>query len=247
MLHTLGMYVVETKMILRLELELLNHNWGCSVVMIINLAVSYSGLIRYLSASNNTEWKIGRLEFQRETTRTSNTRKATVKSNLVAQSLQPPRGSPTSKVNRPSRNGALFRSFIRFYHPWTDPLGPSKLTEQRRRWALLAELTPYGLFIRIRISPSSHLSLMFPRQFRPQFSLLCRLMPYFYPSSKPERLREKLQEHILTNRATSFMLDNMLNKDWRRPQYYPEDIYEPYHQRTGVPWDYGLHKRKFFP
>ncbi|KAA0193613.1 Ribosomal protein L35 mitochondrial [Fasciolopsis buskii] len=64
---------------------------------------------------------------------------------------------------------------------------------------------------------------------------------------KPERLREKLQEHILTNRATSFMLDNMLNKDWRRPQYYPEDIYEPYHQRTGVPWDYGLHKRKFFP
>lgn len=59
--------------------------------------------------------------------------------------------------------------------------------------------------------------------------------------------REKLQEHILTNRATSFLLDNMLNATHRNPKYYPEDIYEPYHKRTGVPWDYKLRKPKFFP
>ncbi|CAH8480624.1 unnamed protein product [Heterobilharzia americana] len=54
-------------------------------------------------------------------------------------------------------------------------------------------------------------------------------------------------EHILTSRATSFLLDNMLNKQWQKPKYYPNDIYEPYHKRTGVPWDYGLRKPKFFP
>ncbi|CAH8472193.1 unnamed protein product [Heterobilharzia americana] len=31
-------------------------------------------------------------------------------------------------------------------------------------------------------------------------------------------------EHILTSRATSFLLDNMLNKQWQKPKYYPNDI-----------------------
>uniref|UniRef100_A0A0R3T9R8 39S ribosomal protein L35, mitochondrial n=1 Tax=Rodentolepis nana TaxID=102285 RepID=A0A0R3T9R8_RODNA len=57
----------------------------------------------------------------------------------------------------------------------------------------------------------------------------------------------KMDEHILTSRAMSFALDNMLNKDWRKPKYYPEDIYEPYHCRTGVPWDYASYKRRFYP
>ncbi|BHF71584.1 Arachidonate 5-lipoxygenase [Sparganum proliferum] len=57
----------------------------------------------------------------------------------------------------------------------------------------------------------------------------------------------KKDEHILTNRATSFLVDNLMSRYWRRPQFYPEDIYEPYHKRTGVPWDYELHKRRFYP
>ncbi|CDS43232.2 Ribosomal protein L35 mitochondrial [Echinococcus multilocularis] len=57
----------------------------------------------------------------------------------------------------------------------------------------------------------------------------------------------KKDEHILTSRAMSFALDNLLNKEWRRPKFFPEDIYEPYHRRTGVPWDYELHKRRFYP
>ncbi|CAH8564503.1 unnamed protein product [Dicrocoelium dendriticum] len=64
---------------------------------------------------------------------------------------------------------------------------------------------------------------------------------------RTEAVREKLSDHLLTNRATSFLLNNMLNDHWRKPQYYPDDIYEPYHQRTGVPWGYVLRKRKFFP
>ncbi|KAF8571526.1 hypothetical protein P879_01535 [Paragonimus westermani] len=64
---------------------------------------------------------------------------------------------------------------------------------------------------------------------------------------KSESIRRKLDDHILTNRATSFLLDNMLNRHWRRPRYYPDDIYEPYHKRTGVPWDYAQRKPKFFP
>ncbi|VDL93931.1 unnamed protein product [Schistocephalus solidus] len=43
----------------------------------------------------------------------------------------------------------------------------------------------------------------------------------------------KKDEHILTNRATSFLVDNLVNRYWRRPQFYPQDIYEPYHKRTG--------------
>ncbi|CAL8107604.1 unnamed protein product [Calicophoron daubneyi] len=64
---------------------------------------------------------------------------------------------------------------------------------------------------------------------------------------RSEAARAKLGEHILTNRATSFLLDNLVNAEWRRPKYYPEDIYEPYHKRTGVPWGYALRKPKFFP
>ncbi|TGZ71991.1 hypothetical protein CRM22_002340 [Opisthorchis felineus] len=64
---------------------------------------------------------------------------------------------------------------------------------------------------------------------------------------RSDTTRDKLQEHILTNRATSFLLNNMLNRQWRAPRYYPEDIYEPYHKRTGVPWSYVQRKPKFFP
>ncbi|CAH8454883.1 unnamed protein product [Schistosoma curassoni] len=58
---------------------------------------------------------------------------------------------------------------------------------------------------------------------------------------------DRRSEHILTNRATTFLINNLLNRQWRTPKYYPNDIYEPYHQRTGVPWDYRLRKPKFFP
>ncbi|CAH8447890.1 unnamed protein product [Schistosoma turkestanicum] len=68
---------------------------------------------------------------------------------------------------------------------------------------------------------------------------------HLYRRSESELNRRS--EHILTNRATSFLMDNMLNRQWRKPKYYPNDIYEPYHKRTGVPWDYRLRKPKFFP
>lgn len=62
---------------------------------------------------------------------------------------------------------------------------------------------------------------------------------------KPAWLREQLREHVVTGRAVSYMLDNMVSDFWRKPKYYPDDIYEPYHQRTGVPW--GYQKKKFYP
>ncbi|EUB59237.1 39S ribosomal protein L35 [Echinococcus granulosus] len=71
-------------------------------------------------------------------------------------------------------------------------------------------------------------------------------MLLFFDRKNPWVVAKK-DEHILTSRAMSFALDNLLNKEWRRPKFFPEDIYEPYHRRTGVPWDYELHKRRFYP
>ncbi|KAL3313783.1 mitochondrial 54S ribosomal protein YmL35 [Cichlidogyrus casuarinus] len=64
---------------------------------------------------------------------------------------------------------------------------------------------------------------------------------------KSDRHRVKLGEHIITNWPVSYLLDNMTNEHFRRPRYYPDDIYEPYHTRTGVPYDHATKKRKFYP
>lgn len=73
------------------------------------------------------------------------------------------------------------------------------------------------------------------------------IFPFTLLHRRSESELDRRSEHILTNRATTFLINNLLNRQWRTPKYYPNDIYEPYHQRTGVPWDYRLRKPKFFP
>ncbi|KAG5895710.1 hypothetical protein JTB14_021402 [Gonioctena quinquepunctata] len=46
----------------------------------------------------------------------------------------------------------------------------------------------------------------------------------------PPRKR-RLRQHVLCNGQQSYMLDKMVGPYWRKPKYYIEDPYEPYHSR----------------
>lgn len=48
---------------------------------------------------------------------------------------------------------------------------------------------------------------------------------------KSTKLRHRLRQHVLVNATQSTLLDKMVTKFWKRPKYYVEDIYEPYHTR----------------
>ncbi|XP_057337464.1 39S ribosomal protein L35, mitochondrial [Microplitis mediator] len=41
----------------------------------------------------------------------------------------------------------------------------------------------------------------------------------------------RLRQHIFTNSQQSWMLDKMVCPYWRKPKYYVDDPYEPYHKR----------------
>lgn len=48
---------------------------------------------------------------------------------------------------------------------------------------------------------------------------------------KSHNLKRRLRQHVLVNSTQSWMLDKMVTKYWRRPKYYVDDPYTPYHTR----------------
>ncbi|KAL2728478.1 hypothetical protein V1478_006110 [Vespula squamosa] len=48
---------------------------------------------------------------------------------------------------------------------------------------------------------------------------------------KTEGRKNRLRQHIFTNGTQSWLLDTMVTKYWRRPKYYIDDPYNPYHKR----------------
>lgn len=49
---------------------------------------------------------------------------------------------------------------------------------------------------------------------------------------KSSSLKRRLRQHIFVNSTQAWMLDKMVTKYWRRPKYYVDDPYEPYHTRN---------------
>lgn len=43
--------------------------------------------------------------------------------------------------------------------------------------------------------------------------------------------KRRLRQHVFCNSTQSTMLDKMVTKFWKRPKYYVEDPYRPYHTR----------------
>uniref|UniRef100_A0A1B6EI79 Large ribosomal subunit protein bL35m n=1 Tax=Cuerna arida TaxID=1464854 RepID=A0A1B6EI79_9HEMI len=43
--------------------------------------------------------------------------------------------------------------------------------------------------------------------------------------------RRRLQYHVFCNATQSWLLDKMVTRYWRKPKYYVDDPYEPYHTR----------------
>lgn len=62
---------------------------------------------------------------------------------------------------------------------------------------------------------------------------------------KSAALKLEMSRHVYCNGAQSNLLDSMVCKYWRRPKYFPEDIYAPYEDRTThyatrrTPFDYN--------
>lgn len=56
---------------------------------------------------------------------------------------------------------------------------------------------------------------------------------------KSKNLKRRLRQHVLVNGTQSWLLDKMVTQYWRRPKYYIDDPYRPYHQR-----DYYFATRK---
>lgn len=48
---------------------------------------------------------------------------------------------------------------------------------------------------------------------------------------KTASLKRRLRQHVLVNGTQSWLLDKMVTKFWRRPKYYVDDPYRPYHSR----------------
>lgn len=48
---------------------------------------------------------------------------------------------------------------------------------------------------------------------------------------KTAKRRARLRQHVFVNGQQSWFLDKCVTKFWRRPKYYVDDIYEPYHER----------------
>lgn len=49
---------------------------------------------------------------------------------------------------------------------------------------------------------------------------------------KPDHILQGLRTHVICNRTQSKMLDKMVGDYWKRPKYYVDDPYEPYHVRN---------------
>lgn len=61
----------------------------------------------------------------------------------------------------------------------------------------------------------------------------------------PPRKR-RLRQHVFCNATQSTLLDKMVTNFWRKPKYYVNDPYEPYHTREE--WQFTYTKpRPYFP
>ncbi|XP_078032945.1 mitochondrial ribosomal protein L35 [Augochlora pura] len=54
--------------------------------------------------------------------------------------------------------------------------------------------------------------------------------------TKSENRKYRLRQHIFVNATQATLLDKMVTNYWRRPHYYPEDPYNPYHEREEFPF-----------
>ncbi|KAH0627018.1 hypothetical protein JD844_002380 [Phrynosoma platyrhinos] len=53
---------------------------------------------------------------------------------------------------------------------------------------------------------------------------------------KNARRRKRLREHVFCNKTQSKLLDKMTSSFWKRRNWYVNDPYQKYHDRTNVPW-----------
>lgn len=58
--------------------------------------------------------------------------------------------------------------------------------------------------------------------------------------------RRRLRQHVLCNASQSMLLDKMVTMSWRKPKYYVDDPYEPYHTREECRFTYTK-PRPYFP
>ncbi|KAL8567932.1 hypothetical protein ACOMHN_059054 [Nucella lapillus] len=63
---------------------------------------------------------------------------------------------------------------------------------------------------------------------------------------KTEDRKHRLRQHVFCNRTQSRLLDKMVTDFWRRPKYWVDDPYEPYHKRENLDL-YFPKSRQFFP
>lgn len=63
---------------------------------------------------------------------------------------------------------------------------------------------------------------------------------------KSKRRKMRLRRHVFCNGHQSYMLDKMVNAYWRKPKYYVDDPYAPYHNRDWFNYSYSKPK-PYFP
>lgn len=52
---------------------------------------------------------------------------------------------------------------------------------------------------------------------------------------KSWKRRKRLRRHVFVNATQKRLLDHMVTRFWKRPRYYVDDPYQPYHVRHGIP------------
>ncbi|XP_054001884.1 39S ribosomal protein L35, mitochondrial [Hylaeus anthracinus] len=61
--------------------------------------------------------------------------------------------------------------------------------------------------------------------------------------TKTQNRKHRLRQHVFCNATQSTLLDKMVTRYWKRPHYYVDDPYNPYHSREEFP----LTRRKPLP
>lgn len=61
---------------------------------------------------------------------------------------------------------------------------------------------------------------------------------------KSARERTRALQHFMVTHKQAIKLEKMTTRLWRRPRYYPEDPYEPYHNRD---YYYATKRKPFRP
>lgn len=83
-----------------------------------------------------------------------------------------------------------------------------------------------GIRKSVHAVPSKFFRLHWGGWIRPR----CGRHKKMHKKSAPRKRR--LRQHVLVNATQTTLLDKMVTKFWKRPKYYIDDPYEPYHTRT---------------